>query len=121
MRIDNSSREADMEKWLELRRTGITGTEIGKLYAKKTTIDQLWHEKHDAIPIPDNPYMQWGRERENIILEWLRAETGLTITDNSDIWSADDNPRYLSTPDGVGDGFVAHTVRGGQVAGVIVS
>ncbi|MDY2979535.1 MAG: hypothetical protein SOR94_05820 [Lawsonella sp.] len=104
MRIANSSREKNPQRWRDLRRDRITATEIGALYSGKS-IPQLYADKHSDNSF-DSPYMQWGRYREKKIIQRLMDEIKTVIDSNDDLFSYDDDPFFLSTPDGIGSDFV---------------
>lgn len=103
--IPGSSRSENVEKWLEIRRRGITATEIARLMTGGLTDSQFRLEKRGGKSFGGNIFTRWGNMREEKILDFLRDRTGLEIVSNDLIWCRDDKPRYLATPDGVGDSF----------------
>lgn len=107
MRIKDSDRETHLERWLEIRRGGLTATEAGAIAAGKKTIGGVWADKKSGKKVPSNPFMEWGNIMEPRILDWLRMELdNQTIVANSSIVAWDDDQRCLATPDGFTHGAV---------------
>ena len=107
MIIKDSDRETHLERWLEIRRGGLTATEAGAIAAGKKTIGGVWADKKSGKKVPSNPFMEWGNIMEPRILDWLRMELdNQTIVANSHIVAWDDDPRCLATPDGFTHGAV---------------
>lgn len=107
MIIPNSDRETFPDRWLEIRRWGLTATEAGAIAAGKKTIGGVWADKKSGKKVPSNPFMEWGNIMEPHILDWLRMELdNATIVANSHIVAGDDDQRCLATPDGFTHGAV---------------
>ena len=107
MIIKDSDRETHLERWLEIRRGGLTATEAGAIAAGKKTIGGVWADKKSGKKVPSNPFMEWGNIMEPHILDWLRMELdNQTIVANSHIVAWDEDPRCLATPDGFTHGAV---------------
>lgn len=107
MIIKDSDRETHLERWLEIRRGGLTATEAGAIAAGKRTIGGVWADKKSGRRVPSNPFMEWGNIMEPRILDWLRMELdNQTIVANSHIVAWDDDKRCLATPDGFTHGAV---------------
>jgi len=114
--------DQDRPAWLAERRRGVTATEIRDLVLKgpgyradlikekvaaaqfvnaQTTDDTA--EFKPGKGFVANRYTAWGNTREPIIAEWV--ERRFTIRNESRVFHAVDNPRFLASPDGVGVGF----------------
>lgn len=107
MIIKDSDRETHLERWLEIRRGGLTATEAGAIAAGKRTIGGVWADKKSGKSVPSNKFMEWGNMMEPRILDWLRMELdNQTIVANSHIVAWDDDQRCLATPDGFTHGAV---------------
>lgn len=107
MIIKDSDRETHLERWLEIRRGGLTATEAGAIAAGKRTIGGVWADKKSGKSVPSNKFMEWGNMMEPRILDWLRMELdNQTIVANSHIVAWDEDPRCLATPDGFTHGAV---------------
>lgn len=107
MIIKDSDRETHLERWLEIRRGGLTATEAGAIAAGKRTIGGVWADKKSGKSVPSNKFMEWGNIMEPRILDWLRMELdNQKIVANSHIVAWDEDPRCLATPDGFTHGAV---------------
>lgn len=107
MIIKDSDRETHLERWLEIRRGGLTATEAGAIAAGKRTIGGVWADKKSGKSVPSNKFMEWGNIMEPRILDWLRMELdNQKIVANSHIVAWDDDQRCLATPDGFTHGAV---------------
>lgn len=98
----------DRVTWLDVRRSGVTATEVAKIAAGKR--NEVMREKLSTTESTyDNKYMKWGREREEIIAEELERTHG--VSHNMVLFRSEANARHLATPDGVGvvDGQVVYT------------
>gem|GEM_PF-870917 len=102
--------DADREQWLAERRGGLTATEIKELWmaspgqrvlAMRELVEKKLGRKTDSFS--GNKYTAWGKEREPIIAELVRARYG--IEPESRLVRAAQNPRHLASPDGIGVGF----------------
>lgn len=92
--------------WLGERRQGLTATEIRDLAIKGPGYKQdLIEAKLADVDEPElrSPYIVWGRHREPIIAEQVAALYG--IRPESRVFRAADQPRWLGSPDGVGQDF----------------
>ncbi|MBC9729893.1 YqaJ viral recombinase family protein [Streptomyces sp. TRM68367] len=72
-------RDASEEQWLEVRRTGIGGSDMAAILGldKRRGPRRVYEEKH-GYSEPENSYMRWGRKLEPLIAEGFEEETGLT-------------------------------------------
>lgn len=115
MIIKDSDRETHLERWLEIRRGGLTATEAGAIAAGKKTIGGVWADKKSGKKVPSNPFMEWGNMMEPHILDWLRMELdNTTVVANSHIVAWDEDTRCLATPDGFTDGAVVECKTTGK-------
>ena len=123
MIIKDSDRETHLERWLEIRRGGLTATEAGAIAAGKRTIGSVWADKKSGKKVPSNPFMEWGNMMEPHILDWLRMELdNQTIVANSHIVAWDDGQRCLATPDGFTHGAVVECkTTGADWDGLVVA
>ena len=71
------------EEWLQLRRTGIGGSDASVIMGKNPyrSILQLWEEKTGKLPVTDNgnEYTYWGNVMEPIIRKEFMNRTGLKV------------------------------------------
>lgn len=95
--------DKDRPAWLAERACGVTATEVKDLYMKGAGY------RADLIALKlgirtdsfsGNQYTAWGKKREPIIAEWVRSRWA--IEDESRVFHAADNPRFLASPDGIG-------------------
>jgi putative phage-type endonuclease len=89
-------------EWHELRAKGVTATAVAKAATKsgfETAANEIWR---GVEPIPDNPYMRFGREQETVILADLKR-LGYDIEHNDWLICADGytNNWQMATPDGL--------------------
>ena len=89
----------DYEGWIEARRSGVTATQVANASTpagfERAAADFLteWQE-------PDNPYMQFGREWEPFMADYVDQ----TYQVRPNEWLIrGENPRHLATPDGISD------------------
>lgn len=82
-----SNKAIDKDHWLETRLEGITATQIAK------------GKLSDGTPIPDNPYMAFGRDMEGPISMSLKSAYG--IMPNEWLICHKVVPWHLATPDGL--------------------
>lgn len=99
--------DVDREQWLRERMAGVTATQIRELYLQgagyraaliKSKVEQILE------PWLNNRYVAWGNTREPIIAQWCKYRFG--IEPETRIFRAADNPRFLASPDGVGQNFL---------------
>lgn len=81
------------DEWLAARNTGITASNAGNLVTEKS-LDSIVKSKF-FTDFVGNPATEWGLEREPILLNWAG------FTQNTWLIRAEDNPRFLATPDGI--------------------
>lgn len=81
------------DAWLEARNTGITASNAGQL-ATEGSIDSILKSKF-YTDFVGNPATEWGNEREEVLVQWAN------FTQNKFLYKAEDNPRFMATPDGI--------------------
>lgn len=92
---------ADREEWLQHRRRYITATDVARLEESARAWADIAAEKRgDARPVPVNAYMQWGIDREKVLVAYAGRRSGLDVRCNDRVAV---RGRYAATPDGVGD------------------
>jgi putative phage-type endonuclease len=93
-----ASKALDEGAWLHARRGGLTATAMAKAMTPAGYRDVLaeW-DNHE--PIPDNPYMAFGRDNEAWVALWVKDRFG--VMPNEWLIRHADNPVALATPDGL--------------------
>lgn len=81
-----ANKALDFDGWIAARKHGITATQVGK---------GDWESK----PVPDNPYMAFGRDAEGPLSMWVKDVYG--ILPNEWLISNLDERWALATPDGI--------------------
>jgi putative phage-type endonuclease len=101
MNKDRLIARSGTEEWYKAREYGISATTVAKAAAGpggyNAELERALHP--EANIIEDNPYMKFGRDWEQWIVEALPASYGITAND----WliAAAEQPRHLATPDGL--------------------
>lgn len=93
----------DISQWLIERKTGITGTDIGKIMGLSHWGNSMkvWEDKMGMTPpIPDNENMLWGRVLEPIILEEYSRRNSLNVIKPEGIVRGSEE-WMIGSPDGV--------------------
>lgn len=91
--IKGSSKAAGEAGWLAARAQGITATQVAAL----VVTGEMPEEPSEFA----KPYMEWGNEREEAILDAARLKyEGETIVSNDEVLQHLDHPKFLATPDG---------------------
>jgi len=88
----------DRPAWLSARRGGVTATQVAKA-ATPAGFTEALNDLRNPVEVEDNDFMRFGRENENWIAMWVKGEFG--IMPNHWLIAAEDDPRMLSTPDGL--------------------
>lgn len=92
----------DRPAWLAARQGGVTATDIARLARGGAgTWAAVRAEKAGTARDFHNAAMQHGTNREPVILEFASAAFGLEPC--GDLYAADDEPRFLATPDAISD------------------
>lgn len=74
-----STKDMDVETWLEWRRKGVTGTDTASImgvHPYKTPTDVFREKYRCGQEMPDNDHMWLGREMEDIVARRFTLETG---------------------------------------------
>lgn len=78
-----STKGMTRERWLELRRKGIGGSDASVVMGKNPwrSIQQLWEDKTGKTPVQENSneYTYWGNVMEGIIRKEFMNRTGLKV------------------------------------------
>ena len=78
-----STKGMTKERWLELRRNGIGGSDASVVMGKNPwrSIQQLWEDKTGKTPVQENSneYTYWGNVMEGIIRKEFMNRTGLKV------------------------------------------
>jgi hypothetical protein len=89
---------SDREAWLNARRYGVTATQVATASTpagfEKAAVQFLTEHRE-----PDNAYMEFGRDWEPLMAEYVQVEYGV---DPNDWLIRGDEPHHLATPDGIG-------------------
>lgn len=87
----------DVERWLAARRRGVTATDAARL-ATPASVRAVVHDKRDGGHFGGNAFTEYGRRREPVIAEWMRAEHGIGACGL--LFRSAEHERHLATPDG---------------------
>lgn len=91
----------DRPTWLEKRMGGVTATDVARLArGGEKTWSAIRAEKAGKGRDFMNAAMQHGRDREPVIIQFAAKRFG--VTPFGKLISADDEPRFLATPDAIG-------------------
>lgn len=94
---------ADRSAWLEARKKVLTATDIARLYAGgPAEWESVRREKQGERKEFDSKYMQWGREREQTITDYVRMFVDSSLEPNDKLLVSTDDPRIGATPDMIG-------------------
>lgn len=93
-----ANKALDKQDWLEARGSGVTATEVSKASTPKG-FEEVTHPQPVDENIEDNPYVRFGLEQEASIALQVKEQFG--IMPNEWLIAADDNLKYMSTPDGL--------------------
>ncbi len=97
--------DQDREAWLAQRKLGVTATEMRDLHLGKIRAEDLIADKlgRRSNAFAGNAYTAWGNAREPIIA--AIAQQRYALAPESRLFRAADNPRFLCSPDGLGEDF----------------
>jgi len=93
-----ANKAIDHAGWLNARRLGVTATQVAKASTAKG-FKEVVEQWHGNFEIPDNPFMQFGRESEGWISMWLKS--AWDVMPNEWLIRHPDDPIALATPDGL--------------------
>lgn len=97
---------ASREDWLEARKLGLGGSDIGAvvgLNPYKTPLD-VWLDKKGLAQPQDESFAMWfGKEAESLIAKRYEIETGHRVTLSDRLFVHEKFPWALGTPDGFTD------------------
>lgn len=98
------------EQWLEARKLGITGTDVGGIagVSKYSTPMKVYLDKLGALdPLEDNESMYWGRVMEDVIAKEFQARNNMKINKVNAIlkhpeyeWALGNIDRLITNSDG---------------------
>lgn len=84
------------DAWLAARRSLVTATEVAKA-ATPAGLRDVLAERANPTEIEDNAYMAFGRDNEDWICRYLKAEFGLMP--NRWLIASEEFPEHAATPD----------------------
>ena len=87
------------EDWLKIRRTGLTGTDIGAITGMNpySSAFQVYHDKlSEEIEDFDNEAMRQGRDLEEYVAKRFTEETGLKVRRANAVYQNEDYPFMLA-------------------------
>tara|TARA_B100001248_G_scaffold239629_1_gene205052 strand:- start:29849 stop:30766 length:918 start_codon:yes stop_codon:yes gene_type:complete len=90
-------------EWLEVRRSGIGGSEAAAILgvSKYNTPLDIYMQKINGSHTPDNEAMLWGRVLEPVIRDQYAERTGRKVLDTHQIVRSKKHPFMLASLDGV--------------------
>lgn len=96
--------EPGSDAWLELRRTGVSGSDVAAIVgvSKWSSALAVWAKKLGKIeddPIKSEP-MEWGTKLEPLIREHFEAKTGWQVVEVG-TYRHKDRPWQIANPDGI--------------------
>ncbi|MEG0772867.1 YqaJ viral recombinase family protein [Clostridium sp.] len=78
-----STKDLTHEQWLEARKLGITGTDVGGIagVSKYSTPMKVYLDKVGHLePVEDNEMMYWGRVMEDVIAKEFQSRNGMKVS-----------------------------------------
>lgn len=94
---------ADRDAWLKAREGVLTATDIARLYTGGPAVwESVRREKQGERKEFDSKYMQWGREREQTITDYVRMFVDSSLEPNDKLLVSTSDPRIGATPDMIG-------------------
>lgn len=103
--LDIVNNDDDRAKWLELRRSGIGGSEAAAVVLGadpwSTSFEVYWDKKGRATPKEQTRQMEWGHRLEPVIREWFADHTGLPVVHEKIMYQHPDYPFMLANMDGL--------------------
>ena len=109
------SKETDYEGWLNARRYGVTATQVATASTpagfEKAAVDFLTEYRE-----PDNAYMEFGRDWEPLMADFVQVEYGV---DPNDWLIRGEQAHHLATPDGIGVNVIGEYKTTGKDWGTV--
>lgn len=94
---------ADRDAWFKARMGVLTATDIARLYCGGPAVwEAVRREKQGERKEFDNRYMQWGRDREQTITDYVRMFVDSSLEPNDKLLVSTSDPRIGATPDMIG-------------------
>jgi putative phage-type endonuclease len=96
---------ATQQEWLALRKQGIGGSDASAVLGVnpyKSQIEVYLDKIGETEPIPDNPFMFWGRKLEPLIREEFQQQTGFDVHEIPALLQSDKFPFMIGSVDGIG-------------------
>ena len=94
---------ADRDEWLKARESVLTATDIARLYCGgPAEWAAVRREKQGERKEFDSKYMQWGREREQTITDYVKMFVDSSLEPNEKLLVSTSDPRIGATPDMIG-------------------
>lgn len=105
------SKQQDEVGWRAQRALGVTATNVrdlakGGAGVRRTLLEE---KRGDPRPFYGNQYTAWGNAREPVLGQVL---AGAGIDPEDRVFYAAENPRFLASPDGIGDDFTGDLMVG---------
>jgi hypothetical protein len=97
------ARSQDRDAWLEARATGVTATMVAEAASGPAGFRNVIERRNQSVDV--NAFMSWGTLMEPEIAQHVETITKINGTGcvlaNDWLLSAEDNARFLATPDGL--------------------
>lgn len=117
LRVSNSSgklidKSRDESRWLKARKLGITATDVNRLIKlsgdrRTSWWDVLESKSPDHVPFEYESFAL-GVEREPVIAKWaIETFSGEGFVANNWLFADSEEPRFMATPDLIGDYAIA--------------
>lgn len=97
-----STNNMSREEWLDIRRSGIGGSDAATCVDMNPWSDKLtlWCDKKGLLPEKeDNFYMKIGRDLEGLVAQYFMEETGKKVRQDNSVWKSDSHPYMIANID----------------------
>lgn len=97
-----STKDMSREKWLEVRRTGIGGSDAAAIVGLNDYSSPwaVWADKRGLLPEkPDSEAMRIGRDLEEYVAKRFTEASGLKVMKSNFMWANEDYPWALANID----------------------
>jgi len=102
------SKDHDIDAWKAQRNLGVTATNIRDIVKSGSERKRILGIKRgEPDTFTGNQYTEWGNAREDVLAPVLK---GAGIEPESRVFFSAENPRYLASPDGVGEDLFGEIV-----------